>query len=281
MEYQDHDFQLRIVELDKVHLHEETIPEQIMEIVRSLSEDRVQLDPIMIDKNSMVILDGNHRLEALRTLNAERVLVSMVDYNQRSLKVHRRLRCIKRINDSMISDLGKKFTFEQTTIENGKSLIDLLKKPLSLITRRSSYVCNLPFNDVIDAYSLVRIFDKIMIENKFIVDPLSENLAFERLWTTYSAFLYTPPIRKEHVIESGLKNRLFPAKSTNHLFPIRPVGIAFPLDSLMGYSVTLEDAQEELQEISSISERTLMPPGGIYRNRAYEDTLLIFHRRAR
>ncbi len=57
--------------VDKAHLEE---------LLRQIVSDGVLKTPVIVDKETMVILDGHHRVEALRRLGAGKVPVVLVDY---------------------------------------------------------------------------------------------------------------------------------------------------------------------------------------------------------
>ena len=65
------------LEIEKLYIHEETI----VEIVERLS-DEIELDahvkhPVIVDKETLVVLDGMHRVAALQHLGCKLIPVCM------------------------------------------------------------------------------------------------------------------------------------------------------------------------------------------------------------
>jgi len=69
-----------LVPISKLHAHEEFEEENVVELVAQIERTGIFADPIWVSKVSLVILNGHHRVEALRRLRALRVPAWMLDY---------------------------------------------------------------------------------------------------------------------------------------------------------------------------------------------------------
>ena len=69
-----------LVPLGKLLAHEEVEEENVTELLEELARTKVFADPIWVARDSLVILNGHHRVEALRRLHAARVPVWILDY---------------------------------------------------------------------------------------------------------------------------------------------------------------------------------------------------------
>jgi L-serine kinase (ADP) len=69
-----------LVPIAKLLAHEEVEEENVAELVDELGRTGVFADPIWVARDSLVILNGHHRVEALRRLHAARVPVWLLDY---------------------------------------------------------------------------------------------------------------------------------------------------------------------------------------------------------
>lgn len=69
-----------LVPLAKLHPHEETDEENVAELVSELERTGVFADPIWVARDSWVILNGHHRVEALRRIGATVVPSWVLDY---------------------------------------------------------------------------------------------------------------------------------------------------------------------------------------------------------
>jgi hypothetical protein len=130
----------------------------------------------------------------------------------------------------------------------------------------------MPFVSVRESIELVRIFDRIAARNGIRPTIADEAEARRLIWK--GAFVFVPPSpSKLDVIESGLRHYLFPAKSTRHLIPARPVGVSFPLEWLLDATVSAEEANRRLSALLSGSKIITMPAGSEYMGRTYEEPL--------
>ena len=58
--------EIALIDLDRLHIHEEVIPAVVDQLAESIVKDKVLRNPVMVDKKSLVVLDGMHRVAALR-----------------------------------------------------------------------------------------------------------------------------------------------------------------------------------------------------------------------
>jgi hypothetical protein len=61
-------------------LHEQVIPELVKQLEDSISSEKVLKDPVMVDESSLVVLDGMHRVVALRELGYAYIPCCLIDY---------------------------------------------------------------------------------------------------------------------------------------------------------------------------------------------------------
>ena len=60
--------ELRLYEVEKLHIHEEIIPESVEKLIKAFKEDTYAKHPILVDKETLVVLDGMHRTWAFKHL---------------------------------------------------------------------------------------------------------------------------------------------------------------------------------------------------------------------
>ncbi len=70
-----------------LHAHEEVRPQRVEDLVEHLREVGHIQDPIVVDRETGVVLDGHHRLTALQRLGCRRVPVHLVDYEDASIEL--------------------------------------------------------------------------------------------------------------------------------------------------------------------------------------------------
>jgi len=84
-----HSIEFQLVPIDRLHSHEEIDVAKVDELVREFGRLGRFIEPIWVARESYVILNGHHRVEALRRLGAERVPAWLVDYHSPEVKLDR------------------------------------------------------------------------------------------------------------------------------------------------------------------------------------------------
>lgn len=72
--------EFQLVALSTLRAHEEVEPEKVDELVTELSRSGVFVEPIWVARDALVILNGHHRVEALRRLGASKVPAWVIEY---------------------------------------------------------------------------------------------------------------------------------------------------------------------------------------------------------
>ena len=79
-----------IIKLKKLKEHEQVSPEHLMRLKRRIKKDGFLKNPIIVDKNTKIILDGHHRYQSLKELGCSKIMVYFIDYNSPEIKVKAR-----------------------------------------------------------------------------------------------------------------------------------------------------------------------------------------------
>ncbi|MGD0250438.1 MAG: ParB N-terminal domain-containing protein, partial [Thermoplasmata archaeon] len=69
-----------LVPIEELHSHEEIDEENVVELIAEITRAGVFADPIWASRGSLVILNGHHRVEALRRIGAHRVPTWLFEY---------------------------------------------------------------------------------------------------------------------------------------------------------------------------------------------------------
>jgi hypothetical protein len=75
------------VPADRLLSHEQVVEPKVAELVKVLRREGVVRLAIVADAQTLVVLDGHHRLTALRRLGAKRIPVLLVDYHRADIRV--------------------------------------------------------------------------------------------------------------------------------------------------------------------------------------------------
>ena len=85
---------IALIETERLLIHEETIPHRLEQLRRKVERDGVQSNPILVDQNNLVVLDGTHRTAVMSDLGCRFTCVCLLDYFDPSINVQRWCRVI-------------------------------------------------------------------------------------------------------------------------------------------------------------------------------------------
>jgi L-serine kinase (ADP) len=81
---------IKIVPINKLKFHEQTDKQNLKRIVGNIRKDGCVKDPIVIEKDNFIILDGHHRAKALDMLGYKKIPAYVVNYFNKEIEVLQR-----------------------------------------------------------------------------------------------------------------------------------------------------------------------------------------------
>lgn len=271
--------ELGLAAIEALHPHEATIPHEVLRLKEAISDDGLLKDPLIVDASTNVVLDGMHRLAALKALGVDRAVVCMVDYFAEGLEVKRWVRWVAGAQQALVEGALKSLGLEPVSSPDEALLqVDGGRAALALLTRAKGYVTNQPREPVEDAYQLVAAYDRLLQAHGLVPSYLSEREGLRALQSRGGLLLYPLSLRREEVLDLALAGRLLPPKCTRHIIPVRPLRLDYPLDHLYASTTSYQLAEEALRELARRPYR-LTKPGAKYGGRVYEERLIIFQAR--
>lgn len=276
---------LTIVEVDKLYIHEEIIPDMLRRLVESIRRDGVFRNPVIVDEKTLVVLDGMHRVAAAKELGLKYIPVCLVDYMNPSIGLYSWARVIKSrrratredyssIVIDTIGKLGYRFV-SIPGIDEAKVMLSRRELVAVVFAEKSMLGVKTRSRDIKAIYDDLKRIEEALSYRGFLVEYHTENDALKLVESGEAvAALMPPAITKEEVINVALSGRVFTHKSTRHVIPARPMNIDVPLSHLTG-ELPLEEANKFL--IDSLSRRKLkvLPPGSVI-DRRYEEEVYLF-----
>ena len=234
---QINDLDLRVIPLSETHIHEKTIPEKVDHLTEKIKLQNLLKNPVIMveERDKFIVIDGNHRVEALRKLSARSVIAQIVNYSEVRVESWNRL--------------------VKTDIEKLQKIIPM-KKDVSpgdcwVEYQGEIYDVGLEKRDVLE------ILEKL--KNEFEIEYISgQNREFP--------VICYKPFSKKEIIESAIKKTPLPPKSTRHILRFRILGIRFPLKLLINekpaklneYLKELLKKRQEEGSIRTYEEKVLM-----------------------
>ncbi len=108
---------VRIIPVDKLIGHERVSLRKCERILKDLKNNGIIHQPVVVDKKTLVILDGHHRVAVLKKIGIKKVPVILVNYHSKNIQVYLRRKNILMdlikytvINKALSSDLLPKKT---------------------------------------------------------------------------------------------------------------------------------------------------------------------------
>jgi uncharacterized protein (DUF1015 family) len=200
--------------VDKLKEHEQTDPLRLEEIKAMLIKDDFQRDPIIVDKKTLVVVDGHHRLNALKQLGHKKVAVYYVNYLEDKDIIVRtwypiilgsRRKLMKLVNEKFINSNSKQSPHGEFIVKD---------KIYSLKSGRESIMKTL--------------VGKVRIDYAFTIE-IARDLAFKG---KVAGALIFKSVTKRDVINAALSGKKFPPKTTQNIIPNKPRNWYVPLKKL-------------------------------------------------
>ena len=269
--------ELRLVDAAKLRLHEEVFAEELLDVVDSLLATRVMRHPIVVDRNSAVVLDGTHRVEAARRLGLRWIPACLVDYASPAIRVDRWYKVITPPPMREVLELEfrrKDLKFESIVPEDALQKVEKGEIACAVVASTWSLGFQLAAG-IWENYECVRQVEKSLASlgaRLADADPASatEQLSEGRI----DLVLATPPVDKRAIVDGALSGKLFPPRSTRHVVPGRLLKLEAPIEILAEQD--LQKATEQLGSLIRDRKLKILPPNSKVNDRIYEEEVYIF-----
>lgn len=271
---------LRIAILDVNALlpHEETIPELLKQLIASIKNVGCLNDPIIVDEDSLVVLDGVHRVAALKKLGCRWVPACLVDYKNPAIAIFSWYRTIRGTN--AIKRLLTQVKYSGSDVEKVNKIDEnsVGAPPIvaAVKTLNESFLITSQFGSIKEAYDVIERLEKRLKTVGLEVRYETESDAWHRLNQRQAdAVLFTPRLSKQAIIETARSGRILTHKATRHVIPARPVHLCVPLRFLKS-NKSLSQVNEKLKSMLEKKQWRHIPPGSVFEGRRYEEDLYVF-----
>lgn len=74
-------YRLELVNIDKIQITEEHIPERVEWLINKIKNEALWRVPLLLEENTYAIMDGHHRFEVAKRLGLKRIPSIMLSYN--------------------------------------------------------------------------------------------------------------------------------------------------------------------------------------------------------
>jgi hypothetical protein len=268
-------FKITMVNVDELKPHEEIIDQAVETLANDVLNQGEIRDPLIVDQEEYVILDGMHRFSSLKRLECRFVPCCLVDYDNPLIKVGAWFRFFavdepESVAERLLKDAGLSYA--------RRSDAKLDYNPQTVIRTRNNAEFSLPeLADPIQRARTAVALEKDLIKKGYDVTYLPETTVTQAFQSRELNLVISIPIfSKQQIREFGIAGHLLPHKVTRHVMPSRPLSIDVPLKMLIDSSISREMADRKLGELLAERHIQRKPPGSVVDGRRYEEELLIF-----
>lgn len=220
--------QLEITNVTDLLPHEQTVPANLKRLKEAMLNIGQLVDPIIVDKETKVVLDGNHRLRVLQVIECPLSICQVVEYHSEKIRVGT---WYLAINKPLEDILKNEVKLEKIDCTQGKKDIIDSKAPFMAVCKNqgNENACFLEpgsyrLKELIEEQNYILSSMKGDFEIRYIPDDQAE----EYLSKGYTVF-FRRPYTKEEIIKSAKDHTPFPPKSTRHLIPDRIIRLNMKL----------------------------------------------------
>jgi hypothetical protein len=267
---------IAILETERLLIHEMTIPLRIKSLKESIKRDGVQSAPILVDRNTHVVLDGMHRIAVLKELDCRFTCVCLLDYFDPSIRVQRWCRIIPAPfsignAENLLNELNLKL-----------EPYDIVESPdnegsLLIIFKDTAFKIIADGEDLVETFRKTYNIETRLNEWGYHIEHCTESEAREHLTLgSFEATIFPPKIEKEQVIKVAQCKQILTPKATRHKLPARPVAVNAPLSLLKDRDITVEEANRRLAEYLRSKKLRRYNPGAHWMRRTYDEVLYVF-----
>ncbi len=271
------DLRVAAVDLDRVLLHEAFIPEYLERLTAEIKKDGCLNNPIIVDSESLLILDGVHRAAALKKLGCKWVPALLVDYGHPLIQVFSWYRTIKgKDTPAALTDIKETALRLEKVDQINEKLLGIPPTVAGLKTVNDSFLLDSEFKTLKDAYDIIARVEKHLQTLGFQINYETEDDALQSLVQCRAdAVLLTPRLTKKVIVDMAHSGKFFGRKTSRHIIPSRPMHACVPL-SLLRSNKPLLEINKELNRILEKKRLTRVPPGSVFEGRRYDEDLYVF-----
>jgi hypothetical protein len=252
--------------------HEETVAEDLKKLVNALRENPVLRHPIIADLTTGIVLDGTHRLAAVKQLKCKFIPSALVDYMDPQVTIERWFRQLSGATIRKLESDFRRLNSMEVSHYECEDGLSQRRWYATVETRRSCLAFPVRSHD---PYEMVRDSHGIeMAARKGGVKIAYQDNKDMETGDPDTLVMSTIRIEKKEVVETVKKGKLFPPKSTRHLVPSRPLGGGVPLDWLQGSDFL--EAQTQYQEFIQSRKVKRLPEGSRVGSRRYLEEVFLF-----
>lgn len=270
---------IAVLDANSLYLHEETVPDLLAHLSRLIRSDGMIKHPIIVDRKSLVVLDGVHRVAALRKQGIKRVPACLIDYDSPNIRVCSWYRTITGLlNPEDVLALIRKAGATTKKIEDlDEDALGISPTIAAVKFKNQTFLVCSSFQNLVEAYDIIGdIEESIRAKGLRVRYETEQDALLDLQDRTVEAVLCMPTLNKKEIIKAALSGQVFASKATRHVIPARIMNLNVPLALLKDVKKPLSEVNAELSLMLQKRRLTRIPPGSLFEGRRYEEELYVF-----
>jgi hypothetical protein len=273
--YTDSFFDLKLLKIKEIQLHEATETKRLRNIYSRISRDKHLINPIIVGKHNkdLILIDGANRYSSLTDIGCKLVLAQIIDYKDKHTKLSKWNHLVYDMSDDILKEFcdSMGIKYEYTNIKDAKKSLhtnlnrilvsDLNKKQTLVITLSSNFMKMIDqLKEITDLY-----FHKFSFDRSEPEIDLADLKRYTRKKGTLVEF---PQFKKEHILKIAKSDKKIPAGITRHILPARVLHVRYEIQKLLSD----EDLDKKMEEL----KKMLLKKIDQNKVRQYTESVIIF-----
>lgn len=269
---------ITVGDINKLRIHEEIIQKLFENLMGEIKSDKVVKHPIIVEENSLTVLDGMHRFAALEKIGCRFVPICLVDYQNPDVKLDCWGRFVQGADIDEVLEVcrANNLFAESVSVAEARELLAKREIVAALLAKSKCYSLRGEVGGIRDIYHQIKELENSLRERRLIVDYGTERDILLKVNSGDGVALLIPVARKEEVLEAAISGNVFPFKTTRHIVPARPMMINIPLGWLTSTEKTVAEIDQAIEMLLRKRKIRHLPPGSQFEGRRYEEELYVF-----
>lgn len=273
--YTDNYFDLELLKLSDIKLHEATENIRLRNIYSRISKAKHLMNPVIVGRNGkdVILLDGANRYGSLKEIGCKLILAQVLNYKDKELKLDKWNHLVYDFHIGKIKEFcdAGNIQYSSVSFTHGS---DYLKENFNYLLAADIYndeniLIKLSPNmeqmlkqihDLTNVYFKHYSFDRSECDIKF-----SDIKKYTRRKGTLIVF---PHFQKKHIVKIANNNLRLPAGISRHIIQNRVLHVGYEIKKLYS-DKNLKEKQEELKKL-------LMEKIDKNKVRQYQETVIVF-----
>jgi ParB-like nuclease domain len=248
-----------LIDINSLRLYENPDSHRVAEIAQSLERTGRLIDPVIVDHERRILVDGHHRVRAFQWLGKKQIAAYLVDYWSEGVEV----KGWSRTTDAPSRIVAREFE-NSPGHGDGHWGVQAIDPEGRLVARRV-------FTDpVVSAQYVQHVTCRLEVKHFCVnlgtpLDALGKGLVH---------IFSDPIIGKADVVETVERGRLFPHEVNRHLIAGRPLELGVPMRAMTDEG----SLRHFLDSICAEGQSLSIPSGHQQGSRVYEERVTLFRR---